>query len=101
MPQDRSGRSMAQAPYITCNCGAPATAGSIRGECASCFRARLQSIRLDTSVTSTRSRKNYYDRTSLDETYGDDRVDRYWDETDGQGALVKGPDGEFYHKPHG
>lgn len=56
---------------------------------------------MDTSVTSTRSRKNYYDTDSLNEAYGDDRVDRYWEETDGQGALVRGADGEFYHRPHG
>lgn len=50
----------------------------------------------------TRTLKNYYDTGPLDEVFGEDRVERYWDETQGQGALVKGPDGNLWHKPlHG
>lgn len=49
----------------------------------------------------TRTLRNYFDASALDETFGSDRVDRYWEETQGLGALHRGPDGEFYHKPHG
>lgn len=82
---------------IPCACGNPATANG--RECARCFRNRLLSIRLDTSVTPTRSVRNYFDPAPLDETFGEDRVDRYWEETDGQGALKRGPDGNLWHQP--
>jgi len=81
---------------VRCACGADATANG--RECPRCFRTRLRSVRLDGSVTATRTKQNYYDRTSLDETFGDDRVDRYWDETDGEGALHRAPDGSFVHE---
>jgi hypothetical protein len=56
------------------------------------------SIRLDPSVTETRTRKAYWDNSALDQTFGEDRVDTYWEETRGHGSLHKGPDGEFYHE---
>lgn len=57
-------------------------------------------MRLGPGVTETRTKVDYYDTTSLDETFGHDRVDKYWDETDGQGALVRADDGTFFHKDH-
>lgn len=84
----------------TCACGAPATSGSSRSECPSCFRRRLRSITIDASATPTRTRSNYFDAAALDETFGDDRVDRYWDETDGMGALVRDDKGRLVHTDH-
>lgn len=86
---------------MRCSCGAPATANG--RECAQHFRERLRSIRLDTSATPTRSRHGYFDKSNLDETFGEDRVDRYWDETEGQGALDRDPRSPtgFSHQPKG
>jgi hypothetical protein len=61
----------------------------------------LLSIRLDTSATPSRSKANYYDSDSLDEVFGHDRVDRYWDETEGQGVLERGTDQNLWHQPRG
>lgn len=77
-----------------------ATAGSARGECPECFRSRLRSVRLDTSVTPTRTRRRYLDSDALDANLGHDRVDRYWDETDGQGAFHRTSRGTFMHTDH-
>lgn len=52
-------------------------------------------------MTPTRSLRNYFDSAPLDETFGSDRVDRYWEETEGQGAIHRGPDGNFWHTPLG
>lgn len=79
-----------------CACGEQASANG--RECPKHYRERLASLRLDPSVTPTRTKQNYYDKASLDETFGDDRVDKYWDETNGHGALHRGDDGEFYHE---
>lgn len=65
--------------------------------CNASFRERLLSVRLDTSVTQTRTKTAYYDKESLDATLGEDRRDRYWDETEGQGALHRTPTGDFVH----
>lgn len=54
------------------------------------FLQRLRSIRLDTSLVETRSRRNYYDRESLDGMFGMDEQERreqYMDETEGRGAV--------------
>lgn len=54
------------------------------------FAQRLRSVRLDTSVTETRTPKNYYDEDALTDMFGEDkqtRRDRYMDETDGRGAV--------------
>jgi hypothetical protein len=82
----------------TCKCGLPATANG--RECPKHYRERLASVSLDGSVTATRTKANYFDKTSLDATFGEDRVEKYWDETNGHGALVPGDDGELYHKNH-
>ena len=88
---------------LVCDCGADATSGSDRGECGPCFRARLLSVRLDTSVTSSRTPRNYFDRESLAEAFGDDARERYMEETKGLGAgyrdergelVRRGPDGQ-------
>ena len=81
---------------MICACGQPATANG--RECASCFRARLRSIRLDTSVTESRTRRNYFDAEPIHETFGEDAHERMLDETDGFGAAKQGADGRFYHK---
>lgn len=57
------------------------------------FVQRLRSVRLDLSLTQTRTRRNYYDRESLDDMFGEDeatRKERYWDETKGMGAVKRG-----------
>lgn len=82
----------------TCECGRPATANG--RECPDHFRARLRSVRLDSSVTATRTKVAYYDTKALDETFGEDRVETYWDETHGQGHLERGRDGALYHRDY-
>jgi hypothetical protein len=79
-----------------CACGQPATANG--RECGRCFRERLLSLRLDTSVTESRSRRNYYDAEPIHETFGEDASERVMEATQGYGVAKPGPDGRFYHK---
>lgn len=80
-----------------CACGSPATANG--RECGDCFRARLRSVRLSDEVTATRTKVNHFDSQALDETFGEDRVDRYWEDTHGFGALHRVGD-ELMHRDH-
>lgn len=89
-------RELKDIPF--CACGRQANANG--RECSKHYRERLASLNLDGSVTATRTKANYFDKTSLDATFGEDRVEKYWDETNGHGALVPGDDGELYHKNH-
>ena len=86
---------------VPCACGKPATANG--RECPAHFRARLLSVRLDTSVTETRTKRNYFDREALAGSFGDDARERYMEETKGLGAgyrdergelVRRGPDGQ-------
>lgn len=79
-----------------CSCGRLATANG--RECPSCFRSRLRSIRLDTSATETRTRRNYFDAEPIHETFGVDATERLMEATQGYGVAKPGPDGRFYHK---
>lgn len=80
-----------------CACGTePATANGVEGP--RCYRARLRSIRLDTSVTETRTRRNYFDAEPINEVFGEDAKERMLDETDGLGFAKPGSDGRFYHR---
>ena len=79
-----------------CACGADATSGSSRGECSRCFRARLLSVRIDTSGMETVERHAYYDREALAQSFGEDARERYMDETKGLGAGYRGPDGDLW-----
>lgn len=80
---------------MRCACGAPATANG--RECATHFRMRLASITIGPGAAETRSKVDYFDKQALDETFGEDRVQRYWDETKGAGALIPRPDGTYAH----
>lgn len=71
-----------------CACGAPATSGSDRIECGSCFRRRLGSITLDHTVTATRTHASYYDTDAIRETFGPDARERMMDDTKGLGYGV-------------
>lgn len=62
------------------------------------FRDRIRTVRLDTSAVPTRSRANYFDSEALDDAFGEDRVESYWEDTAGHGAIHRGPDGELYHR---
>jgi hypothetical protein len=56
------------------------------------FAARLRSVRLDLSVTESRTLRNYYDHEALDDMFGEDegtRRERYADETKGMGAVKR------------
>ena len=79
-----------------CRCGELASANG--RECPKHYRERLASVRLDGSVTATRTKVDYFDKASLDDTFGEDRVERYWEESKGHGALHRGADGELYHE---
>lgn len=81
---------------MICWCGTEATANG--RECPTHFRERLASLTIGPGASETRTKTNYFDTQSLDETFGEDRVDRYWDETGGHGAMHRGPDGNFYHE---
>lgn len=71
-------------PSMDCRCGAPATANG--RECPRHFRERLASIRVE---NPSQTKVDYFDSKALDETFGEDRVQRYWDDTKGMGALEK------------
>ena len=73
-----------------CACGAPATSGSARGECGSCFRRRLGSITLDHEVTASRTHASYYDREAITSQFGDDARERMMDATKGLGPGIGG-----------
>lgn len=53
---------------------------------------------VDGRVLETRTKANYWDKGAADDAFGEDRVDRYWEETGGHGAIHRGADGELYHK---
>lgn len=80
---------------VACKCGQPATANG--RECPKHYRERLASVKIGPGALETRTKVDYFDRSSLDESFGHDRVDRYWDETEGDGALDRQPDGSFTH----
>lgn len=52
------------------------------------FAERIGTVRLSAEATPSRSRAVWYDRAALDDVAGSDRVDRYYDETQGYGALT-------------
>jgi hypothetical protein len=91
---DLSAPSVSEEAQALCACGKPATANG--RECGFHFRQRLRSIRLDASVTETRSKQNYYDTQAVADAFGEDARERYWDETSGLGAVER-VDGEFVH----
>ena len=56
------------------------------------FAARLRSVRLDSTVTETRSKRNYHDEEALTNLFGKDaseRKEQYMEETQGRGALYR------------
>lgn len=79
---------------ITCGVDRPTANGR---ECGYCFRQRLLSVRLDTSVTATRTKTSYYDASSVDDVWGQDAHEKMLDDTDGLGAL-KTIGGRSYRK---
>lgn len=78
-----------------CACGAEATANG--RECPRHYRERLASLTIGPGASETRTRVDYFDKGALDETFGEDRVDRYWDDTKGAGALNPTGDGRYTH----
>lgn len=53
------------------------------------FAARLRSVRLDTSVTPSRSLKSYYDAEAVENVFGDDAAERMEDDTEGRGPVYR------------
>lgn len=66
--------------------------------CGLTFGQRLRSVTVDGRVLETRTKARYWDTGAADDAFGSDRVDRYWEETGGHGAIERAADGEFYHK---
>lgn len=66
--------------------------------CGLTFGERMRSVVVDGRVLETRTKARYWDSHAADQTFGEDRVDRYWEETGGHGAIQRGSDGELYHK---
>ena len=58
------------------------------------FAEKVRGTLIAVAVLETRTRSRYYDHDSLATTFGDDHRERYWDETDGRGALHKTGNGE-------
>lgn len=56
--------------------------------CGMTYVQRLCSVRLDTSVTATRTKKNYYDQGPIDEIFGESADERMMDETEGFGVVT-------------
>lgn len=80
-----------------CSCGRPATANG--RECPVHFRARLRSIRVDSSTfEAPPSKASYYDRESIEDMVGPDAEERLMDATDGLGAGHRAPDGRLMRK---
>lgn len=46
----------------------------------------------------SRSKQQYFDAGELDRTFGEDRKEAYWDDTNGHGALHPQPDGSYLHE---
>ena len=65
--------------------------------CGLTFAERLRSVVVD-PVRETKTRVNYFDKSALDQTFGEDRVEHYWESTAGHGAIHRGSDGELYHR---
>lgn len=83
----------------TPGCDRVADSGSSRNECGTHYRDRLRSLRLDSSVTETRTKVDYFDSQAADEAFGADRVEHYWDETKGYGAVHE-VDGKLMHRDY-
>jgi hypothetical protein len=56
----------------------------------------MRTLSIDYSNFDTRAKANYYDRESLEETFGD--TSEALEATDGLGAGWIGMDGEHYHR---
>lgn len=68
--------------------------------CGLSYRERLRGVTISEANFVTKDKHAYYDRGALDATFGDDRVDRYWEETEGAGALNPDGKGGFVHTDH-
>lgn len=53
------------------------------------FAQRLRSVRVDTSVTPSRTPRNYYEPDSIREVFGDDAKERMDDDTEGRGPVYR------------
>lgn len=83
----------------TCACGKPATAGSSRGECGTCFRNRLRSVSIDTATFDTAEHDaTYYDSAPVREMFGENARERMLEETDGLGYARSQEDGTVLHR---
>ena len=76
---------------IACHCGSthmgrPCPPGMT-------FRDRMRTVRLDASVTESRTRRNYYDREAVREVFGPDSREQLLEETRGLGAIQRAADG--------
>lgn len=57
------------------------------------FAQRLRSVRLDTSVTPSRTAVNYFDAEAVHNVFGDDAKERMDDDTEGRGPVYRTPHG--------
>jgi len=57
--------------------------------CGMTFAERLRSVRLDKAKMDTAELHNYYDTQAIRDMFGDDAKDRYYEETDGKGAIFR------------
>lgn len=55
------------------------------------FAQRLRTVRLDASVTETRTRRSYYDQEAVSAVFGEDSKERMDDETKGLGPVYRHP----------
>ena len=64
------------------------------------FRQRLRTVRVDSSLTETRTKTNYYDAEAVAAAFGEDAREELMEDTDGYGAISREDDGSFSRIDH-
>lgn len=62
------------------------------------FAQRLGTVQVHEGALETRTKRNDYDRESVNDTFGEDAEDRMMDSTKGLGAIKRGDDGRLWRK---
>jgi hypothetical protein len=62
------------------------------------FRERLASVSVNKAGWETADKRNYYDRSSVEEIFGSDAREQMMEETKGIGAVKLGRDGALYKR---
>lgn len=60
--------------------------------CGMSLIEKLRTVSLDTRALETRTRRRYYDESSLTDTFGADAKEQFADQTKGKGAFYRSAD---------